>query len=151
MGHQDMTIQFNESGSVSLLAVEGNVMASPMPSFVVGDNLVRQSLLTLVNPGARANDGSVSVVSHPPGTNHSVNQHLFSTDVKVTGSGPVVVPVNYHFDAHPVSLPMKQLTMHFFNASYRGVADGGGYFATEFLDGIDVEVQLVLTYEVTTP
>jgi hypothetical protein len=148
-GQQDFIIKINEKYPVTILAIDGYVTASPIASFPRGDNVSRQTLISLLNHGSDTPTPASVIVTYP-NMNHGVSSNLMVINVKQTGDTSVSLPTTYR-PMNLVVLPLNMLRIHLDNASYRAQPDGTGYVVNDFFSGLDVEIQWVVTYKTWEP
>jgi hypothetical protein len=149
IGSQDFLIRFDEKTPVRILDIQGDLTAGPQPNYKPYDTLIRQTLATLINVGGSWDLKSVVVAGTPADrANHALAPHLFSINVKQTNGETMDVPIKYNYDRKPVTLGNNKLLMRIVNESYRFASDKGAFVSTDQDDTLNVEIHLVITYEV---
>lgn len=144
-GQNDFVIRFNESHPVAVVRIQGDMTAGPQPNHAPFDQLIRQSLASLVVVGAPTDTSAVTIVGEPPTyQNESIDNNLFSLNVKQTDAETMNVPIDYVY-ADPVVLPQNKLLMRIFNESYKN-RNGLDIVSTDQIDALNVEIHLVIDY-----
>lgn len=145
-GDMDFMVELDtQQGPVEILGVDGNVTMAPVPSFRLGDNVSRQTLVTLYDPYNQA-PSPVKVVATPANMNHGVTPHMFAVNAKQTGEGAVVVPVSYR-PMTPYKLTSGRLAFHVVNQSWKAYDGGAGYMVTDYPSWVDTEIQVTVYYQ----
>ena len=152
IGTQDFLIRINEKSPVRILSIEGNLTAGPQPLFKPFDNVVRQTLITLINVGddTAENVAPVEVLQTAPNrVNNAVSPHLFSLNVKQTNDHVLNIPISYRYKDFPVTLLQNKLLFRAVNESYRcDPQTTVCKVSTEQFDTINAEVHVTITYVV---
>lgn len=149
MGANDFPISFSEKGPVKILGIEGNLTAAPQPEFQPSEQMIRQTLATLVDVGDTDDPMDVTVTGKPAErANHVVSPHLFSINVKQTNAGTENIPISYNYRDAPLQLHQNKLMVHIFNESYRYTKKDGCFVSKDQKDALNVEIHLTVTYQV---
>lgn len=148
-GQNDFVLKFNETNPIKIKRIYGNLTAGPQPEHKEFDTVIRQTLASLVNVGVPFDDKSVQVIGNPHERfNHTVDNNLFSVNVKQTNSQTYNIPIEYNYGTDPVLVPQNKLLMRIFNESYRHDDKKGSFVSEDQLDSLNVEIHLVIDYEV---
>jgi hypothetical protein len=157
LGKQSFVIEFKEQQPVRILGIVGNITAGPLPSEEDASEdgkLIRQSLITLINPGKNWTVSDVEIKQTPGArANHSLAPHLFNINIKQQADAVLIVPVNYDFRNQKIILPDNQLLMHFDNRSYRFDKNSKtkSFESKDPFDALNTEIHLNVIYDIQSP
>lgn len=153
LGVQEFVIEFKEDKPVRVLKIVGNLTAGALPSGnQESSHLVRQSLITLINPGAGWKVSDVELKKTPASrSNHSLAPHLFNINVKQQSDRIVLMPIDYDFRDQQHVLHENKLFMRFENRSYRFDENRKHFESKDPVDALNVEMHLNVVYTTDSP
>lgn len=141
LGPANYVVRISQHRPVAITGIQGFASAAPLPGANLKSGLIRQTLVSLTYPGARA-PGNVLFTKLPSfkRKEYSIGPDLLALNIKQVNAQTIETPINVSFPT-PVRLPSDTILVHFANATYKvGGTD------TSAVQCLDVELHLLVKY-----
>ncbi len=140
LGSASYVMHIAQPKPVGITGIQGFASAGPLPGANLNSGLVRQTLVSLIYPGAPQPHVTFTSLPSFQRKEYSVSPDLFDLNIKQINAQTEEIPIQVSFPT-PIRLPNNTLIVHFVNETYKV-----GGTESSAVQCLDVELHLLVTY-----